>query len=66
MFITLLALWVVRVPASYYLSGKMGIDGVWWAIPTAWFIGMSLSYLYYLTGKWKTKGVIRHSQKPTL
>ncbi len=66
MFITLLALWVVRVPASYYLSGKMGIDGVWWAIPTAWFIGMSFSYLYYLTGKWKTKGVIRHSQKPTL
>ncbi len=59
MFITLLALWVVRIPASYYLSLEMGETGIWWAIPIGWFLGMILSFIYYLTGKWKTKGVVK-------
>ncbi len=57
MIITFIALWVVRVPLCYYLSQKMGAVGIWWGIPIAWIIGMTLSYLYYLTGKWKTKTV---------
>ncbi len=61
MFITLFALWVVRIPLCYYLSLYMGPKGIWWGIPIAWIVGMTLSYLYYLTGKWKTKVVIRKS-----
>ncbi|MCF8366242.1 MAG: MATE family efflux transporter [Bacteroidales bacterium] len=59
MFITLFALWIVRVPASYYLAGRMGVNGIWWAVPLGWGFGMILAYLYYLTGKWKSKGVIK-------
>ncbi len=59
MFITFFALWVVRVPLCYYLSQKMGVVGIWWGIPIAWIIGMTLSYLYYLTGRWKTKSVVK-------
>ncbi len=58
MFITFFALWVVRIPVCYYLSEQMGAVGIWWGIPIAWIVGMSLSYLYYLTGRWKTKSVV--------
>ena len=59
MFITLFALWVIRIPAAVIMSRYFGVDGIWWSIPVAWFIGMSLSYLYYLKGNWKTKVVVR-------
>jgi putative MATE family efflux protein len=60
MFITLLVLWIVRVPASYWLSKKFGITGIWWGIPIAWALGVTLQYLYYQTGRWKTKAVVKY------
>jgi len=59
MFITLFALWVIRIPAAWIMSRYFGVDGIWWSIPLAWFIGMALSYLYYLKGNWKKKVVLR-------
>jgi Na+-driven multidrug efflux pump len=61
MFITLFALWAIRIPAAWILSRYFGVHGIWWSIPVAWFIGMSLSYLYYLKGNWKTKVVVRQT-----
>ncbi|MBT7827434.1 MAG: MATE family efflux transporter [Bacteroidetes bacterium] len=63
MIITLLALWVIRVPASYLLSLKFGETGIWWGIPAAWGFGAVFSYIYYKTGRWKNKGVIKHAVK---
>ncbi len=57
MFITLFSLWIVRIPAAYLLSDRIGPDGIWWSIPMGWGIGMSFSYIYYRTGRWKTKAV---------
>ena len=59
MFITLFALWIIRIPIAWFLSQKIGVDGIWWAIPIAWFFGMTFSYLYYRTGKWKSKSVVK-------
>lgn len=59
MFITLLSLWLFRIPLAAILSRNIGVDGIWWAIPIAWFMGMTLSFLYYRTGKWKTKTVVK-------
>jgi len=59
MFISLFALWVIRIPAAWIMSRYFGVDGIWWSIPIAWFTGMTLSYLYYLKGKWKLKVVVR-------
>ena len=59
MFITLFSLWIIRIPIAAVLSKYIGVDGIWWAIPIAWFMGMVLSFLYYRSGKWKNKGVIR-------
>jgi Na+-driven multidrug efflux pump len=59
MFITLFSLWIIRIPVAMMLSGKVGETGIWWAIPIAWFIGAISSYIYYLTGRWKTKTVVQ-------
>lgn len=64
MFITLFALWAVRVPASYILSHYFGVSGIWWGIPAGWAVGLTASYLYFLTGKWKTKSVVK--KKPLI
>ncbi len=53
MFITLIALWAVRIPVSWVLSESIGRTGIWWGIPIGWSVGMVISYLYYKTGKWK-------------
>lgn len=60
MLITFFALWVVRIPVGYFLSEKWGYHGIWWAVPIAWVIGLGLSFLYYMTGRWKRKAVVRH------
>lgn len=67
MFITLFALWIMRIPISYYLSRPalgLGSDGIWWGIPIGWSFGLIASYIYYKTGKWKTKGVVKYQNKP--
>jgi Na+-driven multidrug efflux pump len=58
MLITFFALWVVRIPVGYYMSEHFGPSGIWWAIPIAWVIGLSLSFLYYLSGRWKRKSLV--------
>ncbi len=57
MFMTLFSLWAVRIPLAFILSPQMGETGIWWAIPIGWLSGAALSYTYYLTGRWKTRGV---------
>jgi MATE family, multidrug efflux pump len=60
MFITLFALWLVRIPGAVYLS-KTALQetGIWWAVPIGWFAGLVLSFAYYKTGKWKNKAVTK-------
>lgn len=60
MFITIFALWVVRIPACYFLSLEFGVIGIWYGIPVAWIVGLILSYIYYLAGKWKSKTIVKH------
>ena len=58
MFITLIALWLVRIPASYFLSLRAGYVGIWYGSPIGWFVGMSLSLSYFYTGRWKRKKLV--------
>ncbi len=58
MFITLISLWIVRIPLAAILSGYMGPSGIWWAIPIGWSIGLIGTIAYYFSGRWKTKGVV--------
>jgi Na+-driven multidrug efflux pump len=61
MFITLLSLWLLRIPLAAILSKHFGAIGIWWAIPIAWLMGMILSFIYYRTGRWKKKSIVKLS-----
>ena len=61
MLITLLSLWVVRVPLSVYMAANFGVNGIWWALPVSWLLGLVATWAYYHSGRWKNKGVIDHS-----
>lgn len=60
MISTLLALWVVRVPAALVFTRVfgMGTNGIWWSIPAGWMVGFIFTSLYYRSGKWKTKTIV--------
>jgi putative MATE family efflux protein len=77
MFLTLFSLWVIRVPAALFLSQEsvelfglnlpgagMGESGIWWSIPAGWAFGVLLSFIYYRTGRWKTKSVVKVKVEP--
>ena len=57
--ITVITLWIIRVPLSAFLSTRFGTDGIWWGIPAAWAMGSALSTAYYLSGRWRRKVVVR-------
>ncbi len=59
MVISFIMLWVLRVPLSYFLAEKIGITGIWWALPMSWVVGFAATWGYYVTGKWRNKGVIK-------
>jgi putative MATE family efflux protein len=59
MFISLFSLWVVRIPLAWFFSSRIGETGIWWAIPAGWLMGLIFYYLYYATGKWKNKIVVK-------
>lgn len=59
MLITFFALWIVRIPVGYFLSEHIGYHGIWWCIPIAWIVGLSLSFIYYSTGRWRKKVVVK-------
>lgn len=59
MFISIISLWLIRIPFALYLSKIFGVVGIWWAIPIGWTIGFILSQIYFYSGRWKKKGIIR-------
>ncbi len=63
MYITLLSLWIVRIPLAYLLSRTLGlgVSGIWWSIPLGWLMGAMASTLYYRFGNWKNKSVVTHA-----
>jgi len=62
MIISLISLWLIRIPFAWYFSEKFGAQGIWWSIPAGWMIGYMLSYFYYKTGRWKTKNVVGYNE----
>ncbi|HAH87619.1 MAG TPA: hypothetical protein DCL60_09645, partial [Armatimonadetes bacterium] len=50
----LISLWIVRVPLATYLSGRMQKpEGIWYAMVISFAVGMMVSVIYYLSGRWK-------------
>ncbi|MBW8327212.1 MAG: MATE family efflux transporter [Prolixibacteraceae bacterium] len=61
MITTFTALYLIRIPAATLLSGIIGVNGIWWAEPMGTFVGMLILLIYYRSGKWKGKGVVKNA-----
>ncbi len=54
MAITIMSVWLIRVPMAALLSKTaLGIRGIWLAIVIGFVVGLSLSLTYYFVGRWK-------------
>lgn len=56
---SLLSLWLIRIPLAYWFSSLWGRDGIWWAIGASIGIGLVGTYIYYKTGYWKRRCVVK-------
>lgn len=52
------ALWVVRIPAAYFLAGHFGRDNLFFSFLIGWCAGLLITVPHYLQGKWKDKHTI--------
>jgi len=64
MLFTLVSQWLVRIPLSLWLSSLWGTRGIWISIPISWAMSIGMSGGYYLTGRWKKRGVVRTQMPP--
>ncbi len=58
MLFSLVSLWIVRVPSAALLSRltPLGLNGIWVAVVLSYFATMTVSLIYYFSGKWKKAG----------
>jgi putative MATE family efflux protein len=66
MISTFVSLWLARVPVAYWIASFWGKEFIYYSYAVGWFIGLIISYVYYKTGKWKTKGIISRSELPLI
>ncbi|MBP7632712.1 MATE family efflux transporter [Candidatus Ozemobacteraceae bacterium] len=53
-FFSLLGLWIIRLPLALALSQAWHHQsGIWWAVVVSFGVAMSVSVLYYRSGRWK-------------
>lgn len=48
----IIALWLIRVPAAYYLAAHYGPHSMFLAYPIGWICGLAISGVYYLSFRW--------------
>jgi Na+-driven multidrug efflux pump len=61
MIISIVALWLIRIPFAELFSQLWGVTGIWWSIAPGWILGFITTYIYYRMNGWKKKGVISPS-----
>ena len=52
MLISILSLWIIRLPISYFLSLDFGTKGIWIGAPISWAIALLAYLVYYYRSKW--------------
>ncbi|MFH0974783.1 MAG: MATE family efflux transporter [Spirochaetota bacterium] len=67
MLFSVITLWLVRVPLSWYLSKtSLGIIGIWVAVSLSFVVTMAISLAYYFSGRWKKSAIIKPVLEPTI
>jgi putative MATE family efflux protein len=61
MILTIISLWVFRIPLAYFLSKtNLSYEGIWWAFPIANVLGLLVAYIWYRRGTWQKKEITKH------
>lgn len=63
MLISIVTLWCVRIPLAMRFSKTMGSRGIWLGLAISPAIGAGLNYLYFLSGRWRTRAVTRKPEE---
>jgi Na+-driven multidrug efflux pump len=68
MVFSLVSLWMVRVPLAAYLSRNtpLGMRGIWIAMAAGFIVTSGVSYLYYLSGRWRKSAnkILKPTEEP--
>ncbi|MCT4688772.1 MATE family efflux transporter [Vallitalea sp.] len=63
MWLSLICLWVFRVPLSYALSyTQLGIKGLWLGVGLSFIVSFFFMYYFYKKGKWMDKVVVEKKE----
>lgn len=54
----IIALWIVRVPTAYWMAEHWGAENLFCSYVVGWSVGIIISGLYYLSGRWKTRSLL--------
>lgn len=59
MIISIVTTWVITIPLAYYLPKytSFGVVGIRWALTASTITGAAANFIYFRTGKWKTRRV---------
>lgn len=55
MLISIISLWLLRLPLSYLLSLFRGTEGIWLGAPLSWLLGVLCFLVYYKKSRWHKK-----------
>ncbi len=58
MALTLTSQWLIQLPLAFFLSSRMGPDGIWWAFPVSNVVITIATFIVYGRGGWKKKRLI--------
>lgn len=53
LIVSLLSLWIVRLPFAALLTPRFGAEAIWWSYPLGTTIAFLLTAIYFATGRWK-------------
>lgn len=49
----------IRVSVAQIGSRLFGIGMIWYVVPVGWFVNFAISYVWYRTGNWKKKDLVK-------
>ena len=56
---SLIALWLMRIPAAYAIAHFFGPDYIFLSYGVGWTFGVMISAAYYYSGRWKSKKITK-------
>ncbi|MCX7921912.1 MAG: MATE family efflux transporter [Clostridia bacterium] len=66
MLFSLTSLWIIRVPLASILSHtQLGLIGIWIAIDASYAVVVSISLLYYFSGRWRNTVITQRAPNPS-